>query len=176
MNSRTKSILICCLAFALPTVPTIAQQPAGPPNERKASPTLEVQTADGKALKVHQMHGGVVLLDFMTTVCPTCKLASAGIQRLYQELGPKGFHPIAIALNVESAAPLKDYMREHGLTFPFGTVPRGVVATFLSHPADRPMYVPTIVLLDRRGRTCFVEVGWTGEEALRNRILKLLAE
>jgi hypothetical protein len=36
--------------------------------------------------------------------------------------------------------------------------------------------VPTIVLLDRRGRVYSVEVGWKGEDALRASVLKLLAE
>jgi peroxiredoxin len=122
------------------------------------------------------MKGKVVLLDFMSTVCPTCKLASAGLQRLYRELGPKGFFPVGVALNVDSPAALKDYAQEHRLTFALGTAPRADVGSYLAHPADKPLIVPTIVLLDRRGRICYVEVGWKGEDALRASVLRLLAE
>jgi peroxiredoxin len=176
MNFKNVPIFVCAVALLLCAAPTTAQQSGSSPKERKPSPSLEVQTVDGKVVKVHQMRGKVVLVDFMTTVCPTCKLASVGLQKLYRDLGPKGFRPVAVALNVDSAAPLKDYMREHELTFTFGTAPRGDVATYLSHPPDRPMHVPTIVLLDRRGRVCSVEVGWNGEELLRNQIVKLLSE
>lgn len=171
--------LFLCTAVALAFGPgaTVAQQ-AGKStvNDRRRSPPLEVHTLDGRSLKVHQMKGNVVLVDFMTTVCPTCKVASAGLQKLYRELGPKGFCPIGVALNVDSPAALKDYGQEHQLTFSLGTTPRGDVVAYLDHPPGKPLLVPTLVLLDRRGRVCSVEVGWKGEDALRASVLKLLAE
>jgi peroxiredoxin len=131
---------------------------------------------DGKSLKIQQMKGKVILVDFMTTVCPTCKVASAGLQKLYQELGSKGFCPIGVALNVASADALKDYAVEHGLTYSLGTTAREDVASYLNHPAGKPLLVPTIVLLDRRGRVCSVDVGWKGEDTLRASVLRLLSE
>jgi peroxiredoxin len=168
-----------CTAIALIFCPwaTVAQQ-AGESTvtDRRPSPPLKVRTLDGKSLKVHQMKGKVVLVDFMTTVCPHCKMASAGLQKLYQELGPKGLCPVGVALNVDSPAALEDYVQEHRLTFALGTTPRADVGSYLDHPADKPLMVPTIVLLDRRGRVYSVEVGWKGEDALRASVLKLLAE
>jgi peroxiredoxin len=177
MTFRHPWFLCTAIALALCPWATVAQQ-AGEPTakDRRPSPPLEVRTLDGGSLKVHQMKGKVVLVDFMTTVCPTCKLASAGLQKLYQELGPKGFCPVGVALNVDSPAALKDYGQEHRLTFALGTTPRADVGIYLDHPADKPMMVPTLVLLDRRGRICSVEVGWKGEDALRASVLKLLAE
>jgi peroxiredoxin len=165
------------IVLALCPWATVAQQPgASTVKDRRPSPPLEVRTLDGKVLKVHRMKGKVVLVDFMSTVCPTCKLASAGLQNLYRELGPKGFYPVGVALNVDSPAALKDYGQEHRLTFALGTTPRADVGVYLDHPADKPLIVPTLVLLDRRGRLCSVEVGWKGEDALRASVLKLLAE
>jgi peroxiredoxin len=137
---------------------------------------LEVRTADGKTLKIHQMTGKVILVDFMTTVCPACKMASAGLQRLYEELGAKGFYPVAVALNVDSTAALKDYRDEYRLTFPLGIASRTKVLSYLNHPADQPFMVPTLVLLDRKGRFRAIDVGWKGEDALRTRVFRLLAE
>jgi peroxiredoxin len=168
-----------CVAIALVAFPWVAvAQQAGvaPVKDRRPSRPLEVRTLDERLLKIHRMKGKVVLLDFMSTVCPTCKLASAGLQTLYQELGPKGFFPVGVALNVDSPAALKDYGQEHRLTFALGTTSRADVLSYLAHPADKPLMVPTIVLLDRRGRICFVEVGWKDEDSLRASVLKLLAE
>jgi peroxiredoxin len=167
------------MAIALAFCPfaTVAQQVGGSTvKDRRPSPPLEVRTLDGRTLKVRQMKGKVVLIDFMTTICPTCKLASAGLQKLYQELGPKGFVPVGVALNVDSPAALKDYGQEHRLTFALGTTPRADVGKYLDHPGDKPLMVPTIVVLDRRGRVCSIEVGWKGEDALRASLLSLLAE
>jgi peroxiredoxin len=175
--TRHPWLLCTAIGFALCPWVTVAQQ-AGEPvvKNRRSSPPLDVRTLDGGSLNVRQLKGKVVLVDFMTTLCPTCKVASAGLQKLYLELGPKGFCPVGVALNVDSPAALKDYGQEHRLTFPLGTTPRAEVGSYLDHPADKPLMVPTLVLLDRRGRVCSVEVGWKGEDALRASVLKLLAE
>lgn len=146
------------------------------PPLRKPSTALAVSTLGGGVIRIHQLQGNVVLLDFMTTGCPTCKSASAGIERVYRELGPKGFRPVAIALDVAQPAGLDGYRRALSLTFPLGTAPRGDVISYLEHSPMKPLYVPTLVLLDRRGNITSVEVGWRGEEALRASVLKLLSE
>ena len=138
------------------------------------SPPLEVKTVGGKAIQVHQQPGKVVLLDFMTTTCPTCKKASIGIQALYKELGGRGFLPVAVALDPQATSLLPFYRNLYGLTFPLGTLPREEVVRYLDHPADKPMLVPTLVLLDRQSRISMKQVGWIGEEKLRSAVTKLL--
>jgi thiol-disulfide isomerase/thioredoxin len=138
------------------------------------SPVLEVQTLDGKTIQVHRQPGKVVLLDFMTTTCPSCKQASVGIQVLYQELGKKGFLPIAIALDPQASSMLPFYRNLYGLTFSVGILAREEVLRYLDHPADKPMFVPTLVLLDKQGRISMKQVGWIGEQELRSAVTKLL--
>ena len=138
------------------------------------SPPLEVQTIDGKAIQVHRQPGKVVLVDFMTTTCPSCKQASVGIQALYQELGSKGFLPVAIAIDPQASSMLPFYRNVYGLTFPVGILAREEVLRYLDHPADKPMLVPTLVLLDKQGRISMKQVGWIGEQELRSAVTKLL--
>ena len=143
---------------------------------RRTTPALEIATTDGKSVRVHQQKGKVVLIDFMTTVCPTCKVASAGIQKLYEELGRKGFFPIAVALDVGAPFMLFGYKQQFGLTFPLGVASREVVTAYLQHSPSKPLMVPTLVLLDRRGRIVSTSTGWQSEGELRASVLKLLAE
>ena len=146
----------------------------GPP--RRRGPALEVATTDGKVMKVHEQKGKVVLVDFMTTTCPTCKVASADIQKVYQDLGSKGFSPVAVALDVGAPFMLFGYKQQLGLTFPIGVASREVVTGYLQHPAAKPLLVPTLVLLDRQGRIVSKYVGWRSEGELRAAVLQLLAE
>lgn len=163
------ALAICVCATAAPPARSQAKQAPAPGGR------LDVHTTAGKLLRSDGMKGKVVLLDFMTTVCPSCRAASLEIQKLYGELGPKGFQPVCIALNVDSPAALKDYGREHGLTFTLGTASRADVGAYLKHPPERPFLVPTLVLLDRGGMIRSVDVGWKGREPLRAAIVKLLA-
>jgi thiol-disulfide isomerase/thioredoxin len=138
------------------------------------SPPLEVTTVDGGTVRIHRQPGKVVLVDFMTTTCPSCKEASAVIQLLYQELGRKGFLPVAVALDARAPSTLPAYRKAHGLTFPAGIAPLPDVVRYLNHPADKPILVPTLVLLDKHGRVIKKQVGWTGEHELRTAIAGLL--
>ena len=145
-------------------------------SERRKSPPLSVRTIDGQTVEVANQPRKVVLVDIMTTTCPSCKLASEGIQRLYQQLGSKGFLPVAIAIDQQAPNVLAVYRNLYGLTFPVGLVSRQEILSFLRHPANKPLMVPTLVLLDKRGRICATQVGWTGEQELRLAITKLLDE
>jgi peroxiredoxin len=142
----------------------------------KKSPPLTVRTTDGRVIEIHKQAGKVVLVDFMTTTCPTCKRASEGIQRLYQEFGGKGFLAIALALGPRDANVVSIYKGVYGLTFPVGAITREDVLKYLDHPANEPMMVPTLVLLDKRGRISKMQVGWTDEQELRSVIARLLNE
>jgi thiol-disulfide isomerase/thioredoxin len=140
------------------------------------SPPLEVPTIDGKMVPVHKQPGKVVLVDVMTTSCPSCKQASAGIQVLYQELGKKGFLPVAIAIDPQAPSMLPFYRNLYGLTFPVGIVGRDEVLRYLDHPTDKPLYVPTLVLLDKQGRISMKQVGWPGEQEIRSAVTRLLEQ
>jgi peroxiredoxin len=177
MSFRRSYLVFAVLTFAVcPWLGAAQQSGESTSPARKPGSALEVNTLDGKVLKVHQMKGKVVLVDFMTTICPTCKIASAGLQELNRELASKGFCPVGVALNVDSPSALKEYRQGLGLTFSIGTASHATAVSYLEHPPDKPLMVPTLVLLDRQGRVCSVEVGWRGTDAVRASILKLLAE
>lgn len=152
-------------------------QPGAPQNGSAVGakgPPLEVRTIDGEAIQVHRQPGKVVLVDFMTTTCPSCKQASEGIQTLYRELGGKGFLPVAVAIDRDAPSMLPFYRNLYGLTFPVCIIPREEVLRYLDHPAQKPLYVPTLVLLDKRGRISMKHVGWIGEQKLRSAVTELL--
>jgi len=140
------------------------------------SPPLTVPTIDGKKIEVHNQPGKVVLVDIMTTGCPSCKMAAEAIQVLYRELAGKGFLPVGVAIDPQAPQMLPFYRNLHGLTFPVGIVAREEALRFLNHPADKPLYVPTLALLDKRGRVAMKKVGWTTTEEFRSVITKLLSQ
>lgn len=163
-------------AVILPGVVSLLRGAEGAPAGGGKSPPLKVQTLEGQVIEVHNQPGKVVLLDFMTTNCPSCKQASAGIQNLYKEFGGRGFLPVALAIDSQAARVLPMYRSLYGLTFPVGTLPREEAIKYLDHPADKPFYVPTLVLLDKRSRILKKQVGWTGEPEWRSAIAELLGQ
>jgi peroxiredoxin len=165
--------LILLSGIVRPVFASSGQSPAGS-TAGKQSPPLTVHTADRRIIEIHEQTGKVVLVDFMTTTCPNCKRASAGIQRLYREFGEKGFFPVAVAIDPQAINVLPIYKNLYGLTFPVGAAPREEVIRYLGHPANKPLLVPTLVLLDKRGRVSRTQVGWKDEQDLRSVIAELL--
>jgi peroxiredoxin len=105
----------------------------------------------GQQLLLSQYQGKVVLLEFLHTTCPHCQQSSAFIQQLFKELGPRGFQPVGVAFNDNAAALVPDFVRQFGLTFPVGSAPRDTVIQYLQHSMAKPLYVPQMIFVDRKG-------------------------
>ena len=117
----------------------------------RQAPELAVQLPAGKQLLLSQFRGKVVLVEFVYTTCPHCQQSSTIIERLYKELGPRGFQPLAIAFNPDAEKLVGDFARQFGLTFPVGFGARDTVIEYLQYPMVQPVYVPQMVFVDRKG-------------------------
>ena len=149
---------------------------------RKA-PELAVQLADGQQVLLSQFHGKVVMIDFVHTTCPHCQNASAIVERLYKEYGPRGFQPLGVAFNDNAALLVPDFIKMLGLTYPVGVASRDTVLEYLQHSMAEPLYVPQMVFVDRTGEIRAQHGGISDdflkgdmEKKLREQIESLLKE
>lgn len=115
------------------------------------APELAVQLGGGRQLLLSQYRGKVVLLEFLHTTCPHCQQSSGLVQQLSKEFGPRGFQPVGVAFNDNAPALVPEFVRQLGLTFPVGSAPRDTVMQYLQHPMMKPLYVPQMILVDRKG-------------------------
>jgi peroxiredoxin len=125
--------------------------PLGAADIPRPAPELAVQLAGGGQVLLSQYRGKVVLIAFVHTTCPHCQHASAIIQQLYKEYGPRGFQPIGVAFNDAAAVLVPDFVSQLGLTYPVGVAPRETVMTYLQYSYVVPLYVPQLVFVDRKG-------------------------
>jgi len=115
------------------------------------SPEFTIRTPDGSQTLLSSFHGKVVALLFVHTTCPHCQHASEVFTRLYAEYGAKGFQPVAVAFNPMANLYVKDFVRDHGVTFPVGFSPPEDVLNYLNIPVVARYVVPQIVWIDRKG-------------------------
>jgi len=139
----------CWLSFiailALLVLPAVA---ADVPRQ---APELAVALPDGRQLLLSQFRGQVVLIEFLFTTCTHCQHSSVILERLRNELGPRGFQVIGVAFNENALMLVPDFVRQLGLTFPVGVGGRDEVLSYLQHPLVKPLYVPQMVIVDRQG-------------------------
>lgn len=90
------------------------------PAEGAVAPAFCVKTLDGKALKLSDFHGKVVLLHFWATWCRPCVAATPGLKKYYAEMKEwlgENFEMIGLSMD-ESDGQLRKHIDKHALTWP----------------------------------------------------------
>jgi cytochrome c biogenesis protein CcmG, thiol:disulfide interchange protein DsbE len=126
-----------------------------PPERGVAAPDFAAPTLGGDSLRLSELRGRVVLLNFWATWCPPCLREMPSMERLYRALAGAGLEIVAISLDArpgerdamgQLGGDVGAFAREHGLTFPI-----------LLDPAGESQWIygvqglPTTFLIDRNG-------------------------
>jgi peroxiredoxin len=112
---------------------------------------------DGRQLRLSDLRGQVVLLNFWATWCPPCRAELPDLEAIYREDGVS--HSLTVVgVDVEENAGLTQaFAKQYDVTFPLLPDPDGKVSDHLY--AVRAL--PTSFLIDRAGN---VRYTWVGEE------------
>ena len=113
------------------------------------APDIELPSPDGFALRLSDLRGKVVLVDFWASWCRPCRMENPNVVRLYQRFHDKGFEIFSVSLDQSRDAWLKA-IQDDGLLWPHHVSDlRGWNST-----AGR-LYgissIPATVLVDRQG-------------------------
>ena len=123
-------------------------------------------------MRLAELRGQVVLLDFWATWCEPCKLSLPFYARLLREREGRGFSVVAASTDASDEV-VRKYLARAPLPFAMARDPEGSVADGLG-----AVLIPTTFLLDRRGRVRFRHQGFSqaDEDPIRAELAALLAE
>jgi peroxiredoxin len=134
--------------------------------------TLDSVPAE-KSLK--DFRGNVVMINIWATWCVPCRVEMPSIERLYRELGPKGFKVLAVSVDEPGTEnQIRDFVKEYGLTFQILHDPKGQDGE-VSKAYDAIGY-PATVIIGRDGIIRKKQIGasnWNSAES-RGLIERLL--
>ncbi|HEY7142307.1 MAG TPA: TlpA disulfide reductase family protein [Methylomirabilota bacterium] len=143
-----------------------AGRPAAFPVSRSAEPTLaadlELLDLSGRSVRLHDLRGRVVLLNFWATWCAPCREEMPALETLGRELGPRGLAVVGVNFK-ESKAQVEAFIREHKLAFAMLLDSQGRVAE-----RYQVFALPVTYLVDRRGMVVGTVLGtrdWVGSDA-----------
>ena len=77
---------------------------------------LDLTTGDTISFK-RKYRGKVVLVNLWATWCLPCRKEMPAMEKLYQELGPKGFQIAAVSVDQGDLQVVRDFAKEYQLTF-----------------------------------------------------------
>jgi peroxiredoxin len=120
-------------------------------NIPRPAPEFGFEVPGGKQVLLSQYRGKTVMLAFFLTTCPHCQNTSVVVEKLYKELGPKGFQPLAVCIDDMAKLNAPDFIKKYGVTFPLGYSRRDPAYAFLEHPVMQQLYMPAIVMIDAKG-------------------------
>lgn len=109
------------------------------------APEIMLQDLQGQEVKLSDLRGKVVLLNFWATWCKPCKEEMPAMQASYDNLRGQGL--VVLAVNeLEDTEKVIEHVRKHGHTFP-------VVMDHDNHVANRygVLGLPASFIVDRQG-------------------------
>lgn len=133
--------------------PNSGQAGAGVPIG-SAAPDFELKTLEGETIRLSDLKGQPVVINFFATWCPPCRAEMPLLQESYTEFQEQGLVILAVDLD-ESDVAVSTFREKYGLTFPI-VIDKGdrVSRTYEIIP------LPTSYFVDRQG---VVQGMWTGE-------------
>jgi thiol-disulfide isomerase/thioredoxin len=158
----------------------------GPTSGPNATPPeiSAVEWMDRTPVKLAELRGQVVLLDFWATWCGPCRATLPRFEKFYEQYKDKGFMVIGLTnfegqvegkqlTRVQELNYLRDFKKKFGLTYGFAISDTG--KNDVNYVVSS---IPTTFLIDRRGVVRFISIGSSDVEgaALNKMIRKLLDE
>ena len=145
---------------------TLALPPAPIPG--RPAPDFTLPDLAGNELRLSDLKGQVVLVNFWTTWCPNCRRELPALSTVYQDLKDQGFVIVAVDLG-EPAQQVAAFVEEHQLPFPIVLDSDGGVAQ-----QYRVQGVPTSFVIDREGIIREIHIGAKDEDTIRRTVEELL--
>lgn len=114
---------------------------------KRAPDFSAIRLVQGDSIKFRKQYAGnVTLVNIWATYCIPCRTEMPAIEKLYQQLGPKGLRVVAISIDEGNGENVRDFVKEYGLSFDVLRDPAGTIQGLYQTTG-----VPETFLLDRDG-------------------------
>jgi peroxiredoxin len=140
-----------------------------PEQERKPAPDFTLKDADGKAVKLSDYRGKVVLLNFWATWCGPCKIEIPWFMDFEQTYKDKNFAVLGVSLDEDGWDAVKPYIQQKKINY------RVMIGTEqVAQMYGEVDSLPTTFMIDREGRVAAVHIGLVSKSDYIHDILNLL--
>ena len=115
------------------------------PEEGRAAPDFLLETLDGGRLRLSDLQGKAVLVNFWATWCPPCRSETPHLVAAYDRYRQEGLEIVAVNLQ-EDGDTIASFVQEYGMQFPVAIDRSGDVAG-----KYQVIGIPTSFFIDRSG-------------------------
>lgn len=133
------------------------------------APDFAVRTLDGDSLRLSELRGRVVLVNFWATWCAPCRLEMPGFQDVWEDYQDRGFTIVGLSVDRGVRSDVAEWIRRREITYPIAFPTGAIVQAY-----GGARVVPTSILIDRQGRIVHRVEGFYAEPVLRAAVKRLL--
>ncbi len=135
------------------------------------APDFELPSLDGTNLKLSDLRGKAVLLNFWATYCGPCKIEMPWFVELQKQYGPQGFQIVGVAMDDASTEEIAKFVKEMGVNYPILLGKESVGESY-----GGVGVLPTTFFLDRDGRLMAREFGLQSRSVFVDHIKKAMSQ
>jgi len=133
---------------------------------------LQVLGGNGKTMKLSELKGKAVLVNFWATYCEPCKAEMPWIAELQKQYGPQGFQVVGVDMDPEVGdQTISSFAQRMGVNYP---ILLETANTQELYGGDRGL--PVNFFIDRSGTVVDSELGGLSKNELEQNIRKALGE
>ena len=123
------------------------------PSRSTAAPDFTVPSLVPPPIRLRDLKGSIIFLNFWATWCPPCKQEMPSMERLYRRYRDRGFTILAISIDANTAA-VAPFVKTLKLTFPIGLDPKMELADRYTVRA-----LPSSFIIDKNGTMVAIALG-----------------
>jgi thiol-disulfide isomerase/thioredoxin len=128
-----------------------------------------VRTLDGRNLRLDELRGRPVILDFWATWCAPCRASMPHLSTMQVRYGTRGL--VIVGLSVDDGPPqeVRRFAERLRLRFPVALASESLLDDY-----GPIRSIPTTIFIDRRGRIVRRVVGYVDAETLEGFVREIL--
>jgi thiol-disulfide isomerase/thioredoxin len=135
----------------------------------KPAPKLELRDVEGRALRLSDYKGKVVLLNFWATWCAPCRAEIPDLVKWQREYKSKGLQVIGVTYPPEELAEVREFIKSIKVNYPVALGDEQTKAMF-----DEGETLPVTVVIDKDGMIREVIQGIIFPEEFEQKVKPLL--
>ena len=143
---------------------------AGVAKKSAAAPDFTLDSLEGKSMRLSDLRGKAVLLNFWATWCGPCKIEMPWFVELQNQYGSQGLQIVGVAMDDASKEDIAKFAKEMGVNYPVLIGKEAVGDAYGGVPA-----LPESFFIGRDGKIVDKIIGLRGKSEIEDSIKKALS-